>query len=68
MTVVLGGIEEVIQMFPPMIAPFPMTVSPPRMVVPEYMITSSSMVGWRFLPLSVEISPREKLFPPRVTP
>ena len=57
-TVVLGGIEEVIQTFPPMMAPFPMTVLVPKMVAPEYMMTSSSMVGWRFLPLSFETSPR----------
>ena len=44
-TVVLGGIEEVIQTFPPMTALFPMIVFPPKMVVPEYMMTSSSMVG-----------------------
>jgi hypothetical protein len=39
-------------------APLPLTVSVPKIVAPEYMITSSSMVGWRFLPLSFETSPR----------
>ena len=55
-TVALGGIDEVIKTFPPMMAPLPITVSVPRIVAPEYMMTSSSMVGWRFLPLSIKIS------------
>lgn len=65
-TVALGGIEEVIQTFPPMMASSPMTVFVPRMVAPEYMMTSSSIVGWRFLPLSPEISAREMLLPPSI--
>jgi hypothetical protein len=44
-TVVLSGIKEVIQIFPPIMAPFPTTVFPLKIVVPEYVMTSSLIVG-----------------------
>jgi hypothetical protein len=44
-TVVLSGIEEVIQAFSSIVAPFPTTLFSLRIVVPEYRITSSLIVG-----------------------
>jgi hypothetical protein len=49
-TVVLSEIDEGIQTFPPIIALSPTTLFLPRIVVPEYRIASSLIVGWRFLP------------------
>lgn len=54
-TTVSSGIEDVIQTFPPITASFPIIVFPPRIVAPAYIVTLSSIVGWRFLPLSLEI-------------
>ena len=46
-SLVPAGTERVTKALPPTTAPSPITVSPPRIVAPEYMVTPFSTVGWR---------------------
>ena len=65
---VSGGTDSVIQTLPPITERAPMTVSPPRIVAPEYIITSFSIVGWRFFPLSRSPASLGSERAPKVTP
>ena len=62
-TLAPAGTDSVINTLPPITESAPMTVFPPSIVAPEYIVTLSSIVGCLFTfakswPLLVESAPR----------